>query len=93
MASIYEQLTALFVEDLRIEPSRLSPDTHLIADLAFDSLAFKITTSSIEARFDITPPEREAMACMTFGDLAELVERCVNDVSGAPTIDPLAREQ
>ncbi|WP_405166736.1 phosphopantetheine-binding protein [Nocardia sp. NBC_01499] len=79
MADIAEQLTQLFVEDLRIERSQLTPDTYLVADLAFDSLAFKITMSSIEARFGITPPERETMACMTFGDLAELIAACVAD--------------
>ncbi|MEV0251179.1 phosphopantetheine-binding protein [Nocardia sp. NPDC050712] len=77
MASTAEQLTQLFVEDLKIEASQLTPQTYLVADLAFDSLAFKITMSSIEARFGITPPERAAMACMTFGDLTELIEECV----------------
>ncbi|MFI9508409.1 acyl carrier protein [Nocardia sp. NPDC052566] len=86
MASIEQQLTALFVEDLRIAPGQLSPDTHLVADLAFDSLAFRITMSSIEARFGITPPERAAMACMTFGELTELVTQCV-----AAKTDPTPR--
>ncbi|MBF6449011.1 phosphopantetheine-binding protein [Nocardia elegans] len=88
MAGIHEQLTALFVEDLRIERSRITPQTHLVADLGFDSLAFKITLSSIEARFAVKPPEQAAMECATFDELALLVEECVRAQGVDRSVEP-----
>ncbi|MEV6773925.1 phosphopantetheine-binding protein [Nocardia sp. NPDC051030] len=84
MPTTYEALTTVFVEDLKLEADEFTPDTHLVADLAFNSLAFRIARAGIRAHLGIALPDADMMNCVTVGDLADLIAEHHHDpaVSG-----------
>lgn len=81
--AIEEQLVGILVDDLKIDPDRITPSAYLVADLGFDSLAYTVSLASIEVRFGIRLAEQATLNCATVGDLAALVERTLGESAGA----------
>ncbi|MFD3511016.1 acyl carrier protein [Nocardia sp. NPDC058666] len=71
---IEEQMILVLVEDLRIPRDQFTRDSHLVADLGFDSLAYRIVQSAFEARLGTRLPDEQVRACETLGSLIEFAQ-------------------
>ena len=68
-----EELRALVVDQLDVEPDDVRLESDLVADLGADSLDVVELVMAIEEAFDLSIPDRETEAVRTFGDAVELV--------------------
>jgi acyl carrier protein len=74
---IRSSLLKIFEEELSIDARSVRDDSHLTADLGFDSLAFSVGSVAIEESMGVHVPIRDLMNCSTFADLTILVDRTV----------------
>lgn len=83
MATLRDQLVQVLVDDLKLDPVRITPDAHLIADLGFDSMAFTLVVGSLENAFSIRLSDEKALACITFADMETLVTDAIAEGAAA----------
>lgn len=67
-------LEAVLRDDLNVDVSRITPQSHLIDDLGLDSVAFAVGMVAIEDRFGVALSEEELLICNTIGDLDEVIQ-------------------
>lgn len=63
------ELEAVLRDDLNVDITRITPDSHLIDDLGLDSVAFAVGMVAIEDRLGVALSEEELLTCNTIGDL------------------------
>ena len=66
---VSDGLARVFLEDLQIDVSRFTTDSHLIDEVGLDSVAFAVGLVAIEEKLDIALSEEELLNCNTLGDL------------------------
>ena len=70
----FETIRDIIVEQLSVDPSLVTEDTHLMKDLEADSLDAVEIIMAIESQFDIEIPDEEAEKFQTVEDLVEYVD-------------------
>jgi acyl carrier protein len=62
-------LRSILRDDLQVDISRITADSHLIDDLGLDSVAFAVGMVAIEEHLGVVLSEEELLTCNTVGDL------------------------
>ncbi|WP_445170861.1 acyl carrier protein [Mycolicibacterium sp. Dal123E01] len=68
-STISGELASIFREDLQIDVSRFTADSHLIDEVGLDSVAFAVGMVAIEEKLGVVLSEEELLTCNTLGDL------------------------
>lgn len=66
-------LEEVFRDDLHIDLSTLTRDSHLIDEVGLDSVAFAVGMVAIEEKLGVVLNEEELLTCNTMGDLEDLL--------------------
>lgn len=74
-----EKIKEIIAEELRVDPSEITPDTNLIKDLEADSLAAVQIMMAIEDEFGIEVPEEDSDQFQVVGDIFKYVEEKANN--------------
>jgi len=69
-----EKLQKICKDTLGVDPSRITPDTHIVNDLNADSLDVVELIMAIEETFDVSISDHEAEKMETVGDLITHLE-------------------
>jgi acyl carrier protein len=67
-------LEAILRDDLNVDVSRITPDSHLIDDLGLDSVAFAVGMVAIEDRLGVALSEEELLTCNTIAELDGVIK-------------------
>jgi acyl carrier protein len=67
--SVSAALEEILRDDLNIDTSRLTRDSHLIDDAGLDSVAFAVGMVAIEDKLGVALSEEDLLKCDTVGDL------------------------
>ncbi len=70
----FEKIREIIMEQLNVDGSMVTLDTHLMKDLEADSLDAVEIIMAIEEEFDIEIPDEEAEKFQLVGDLVKYVE-------------------
>lgn len=68
-SGVSPDLAAILRDDLNVDVSRITPDSHLIDDLGLDSVAFAVGMAAIKDRLGLALSEEEMLTCNTIGEL------------------------
>ena len=71
---IFERIREIIMEQLSVDESLVTLDTHLMKDLEADSLDAVEIIMAIEEEFKIEVPDEDAEGFQTVGDLVRYVE-------------------
>lgn len=71
---VFEKIREIIVEQLGVEDSKVSPDTHLMKDLEADSLDAVEIIMAIEEEYGIEIPDEDAEKFQKVSDLVDYVE-------------------
>lgn len=72
--SIYDQIRDIVVEQLDVEPEKVTPDASFVEDLGADSLDVVELLMKIEEELDIEIPDEDAEKITTVADAVEYIE-------------------
>ncbi|MEM9135143.1 MAG: acyl carrier protein [Actinomycetota bacterium] len=72
-SSISTEFDEILREELAIDTSRLTRESHLIDDVGLDSVAFAVGMVAIEDKLGVALTESELMECSTVADLEDMV--------------------
>ena len=61
-------------DDLQVDISHITADSHLIDDVGLDSVAFAVGMVAIEGRLGVALSEEELLTCNTIGDLDRAIQ-------------------
>lgn len=67
--TVSHELASILREDLQIDVSRFTPESHLVDEVGLDSVAFAVGMVAIEEKLGIVLSEEDLLACNTIGDL------------------------
>jgi acyl carrier protein len=67
--SVSAALEEILRDDLNIDTSRLTRESHLIDDAGLDSVAFAVGMVAIEDKLGVALSEEDLLTCDTVGDL------------------------
>lgn len=71
---IFERIREIIMEQLSVDESLVTLDTHLMKDLEADSLDAVEIIMAIEEEFKIEVPDEDAETFQTVGDIVRYVE-------------------
>ena len=71
---MFQQLKDLLVEEMRIDPSLITPEAELMNDLGFNSLELADLVVLCEERFGIVFDDAALPGLLTVGDVAAYIE-------------------
>ena len=74
----FEKIREIIVEQLGVEESAVTLETHLMKDLEADSLDAVEIIMAIEDEFEIEIPDEEAEKFHSDGDIVKYVEEKIN---------------
>jgi acyl carrier protein len=77
-AEVVEEMQRIAARELEL-PAPLGPQSHLVRDLALDSLGLTVLAVGLENRFRIHLREEDAQGVETVSDLAALVVRRIRE--------------
>ena len=77
MASVYERVRSMIVEQLGVDESQVTPNASFVDDLNADSLDLVELIMSLEEEFGMEISDEEAEKIKTVGDAAEYIEEHV----------------
>ena len=83
--SVEEQVRALVVEQLKVEPDKVTPEATIKEDLGADSLDATELIIAMESAFGVSVPDDEALQLLTFGDVVRCIEQKVKTKAGQVT--------
>jgi acyl carrier protein len=72
--SIYDRIRDIVVEQLDVEPEKVTPDASFVEDLGADSLDVVELLMKIEEELDIEIPDEDAEKITTVADAVEYIE-------------------
>jgi acyl carrier protein len=72
--SIYDQIRDIVVEQLDVEPEKVTPDASFVEDLGADSLDVVELLMKIEEELDIEIPDEDAEKITTVADAVAYIE-------------------
>ena len=70
----FAKVAELAAEQAGVDPSSITPATHFVNDLHFDSLDVVEFSMSVEDEFGVSIPDDQIDKLQTVGDLIELLE-------------------
>ncbi|MBQ4426964.1 MAG: acyl carrier protein [Oscillospiraceae bacterium] len=71
---MFEKVKAIIVEQLDIDPERITVDTSLADDIGADSLDVVDLLVTLEDELGITIPQEDVKDVTTVGELCEVIE-------------------
>lgn len=71
---VFDKIKDIIVEQLGVDESKVTPETHLMKDLEADSLDAVEIIMAIEEEYDIEIPDEEAEKFQKVSDLVGYVE-------------------
>ncbi|WP_066913729.1 acyl carrier protein [Millisia brevis] len=71
--AIDTRLEEILRDDLQVDTSAVTRESHLIDEVGLDSVAFAVGMVAIEEKLGVTLSEEDLMACETVGDLESAV--------------------
>ena len=72
---VFDKIKDIIVEQLGVDESKVTPETHLMKDLEADSLDAVEIIMAIEEEYDIEIPDEEAEKFQLVGDLVNYVDK------------------
>lgn len=85
--SVEEQVRELVVQQLKVEPDKITPEATIKEDLGADSLDATELIIAMESAFGIAIPDDEALQLLTFGDVVRYIEQKVKLKAGNVTTE------
>ena len=70
---VYEALSEVLVERLRVDPGQIRPDADLFEDIGLDSIDMMTAVMAVEERFGIEVSDKEVEKVRTLAQAAELL--------------------
>jgi acyl carrier protein len=67
--SVSAALTEILRDDMNVDVSRITRDSHLIDDVGLDSVAFAVGMVAIEDKLGVALSEEDLLSSETVGDL------------------------
>ena len=77
MSSIFDRVKRVVVEQLDVEPEKVTPEASFANDLAAESLALVELVQALEEEFDIEIPDEAAEQIDTVGKAVEYINEKV----------------
>ncbi|MEU7141411.1 acyl carrier protein [Nocardia sp. NPDC046473] len=74
----------IFETDLGMDVRRPEPETILIGDLGFDSVAVAIGIVAIEERLGVRLTVHQLLSCWTVGDIVRVIDAALPSTTAAP---------
>ena len=71
---MFETVKKLLVDELQIDPSTVTPDAELSADLGINSIELANLVMLCEDKFDITIDDEDLHRFITVGDVVEYLD-------------------
>lgn len=71
---MFEQLKNIMIEEMQIDPAKITLDAELVNDLGFNSLELAELVIHCEETFDIEFDEEEAKELLTVRDVVNYME-------------------
>lgn len=71
---MFEQLKAIIVKHLKVDPSKITENTNILEDLGADSLDLVEIIMEIENTFKISIPDEDITKLKTIGDAVAYIE-------------------
>ena len=71
----FETIKNLIAEQLKVDPSTITPESRLIEDLKADSANIMVMIMDLEDQFGITVEDDQIMKLKTVGDVAAYVAK------------------
>lgn len=76
--NIFEEVKNIIVDELNVDPAKITLEANLKDDLGADSLDAVEVIMSLEDKFDVTFDDDEAQSIKTVGDLVKFIEDNMN---------------
>ena len=74
MASAFDRVKAIVVEQLGVEAAQVTPQSKFVEDLGADSLDVVELVMALEEEFDIEIPDEDAEKIATVGEAVKYIE-------------------
>lgn len=74
MASVFDRVKAIVVEQLGVETGEVSPQSKFVEDLGADSLDVVELVMALEEEFDLEIPDEDAEKIVTVGEAVKYIE-------------------
>lgn len=71
---MFETVKKILVDELQIDPSTVTPESELSADLGINSIELANLVMLCEDKFDITIDDEDIHRFLTVGDVVEFLE-------------------
>lgn len=71
--SMSTALEEILRDDLNVDVSRVTRESHLIDDVGLDSVAFAVGMVAIEDKLGVVLSEEDLLSCNTVGDLEQAI--------------------
>jgi acyl carrier protein len=71
---MFEKVQAILAKQLRLDPSKITPQSLIKKDLGADSLDLFELTMALEEEYDLEIPAEELEAIETVGDVIEFLK-------------------
>lgn len=85
MASAFERVKGIVVDQLNVAPDEVTAEASFIEDLGADSLDVVELVMALEEEFGISIADEDAEKIVTVGDAVKYIESHAGDTSGAGT--------
>jgi acyl carrier protein len=82
-AAIFGAVAEIAAEQGDVELARVTPETHFINDLNFDSLQTVEFVMALEDRFSVTVPDEQARELLTVGQVVDYVVQRLGEAGDA----------
>jgi len=74
MASVFDRVKTIVVEQLGVEADQVTPQSKFVEDLGADSLDVVELVMALEEEFDIEIPDEDAEKIVTVGEAAKYID-------------------
>lgn len=74
MASVFDRVKGIVVEQLGVEADQVTPQSKFVEDLGADSLDVVELVMALEEEFDLEIPDEDAEKIVTVGEAAKYIE-------------------
>ncbi len=76
--NLIQEVIELATHQTDVPREQITPDSHFVADLNFDSLAQIEFVMAIEDTFNITVPDDDSEKILTIGDAVAAIEKAIS---------------
>ena len=74
MSSIFDQVKAIIIEQLGVEPEDVKPEASFVDDLGADSLDVVELVMALEEKFDLQIPDEDAEKIRKVGEAVSYIQ-------------------